>query len=197
MNVYEALLTRRSTRKMKDTPVSREELDKILAAGRAAPCGSNSQTTHFIVIENRDVLQELAILVQDEFAKMEIKDDMYVSLKNSVKASKRGNYKFHYGAPTLIVTANKIGYGNNIADCACAIENMMVEANALNLGSCWINQLHWLADNSRVREYMLNLGMAEDETVCASMILGYPDTKDSLPNRTERKITGNPVTYVQ
>lgn len=197
MNVYESILTRRSTRKMKNTPVTRDELQKVLQAGRMAPCGGNSQTTHFIVIESKAILDELASLVQDEFAKMEIREDTYKSLKASISASKRGNYVFHYNAPTLIVTANKIGYGNNIADCACAIENMMLEANELNLGTCWINQLHWLADNPKIREYMLKIGMAEDETVCASMILGYPDTKDGLPNRAERKITGNPVTYVQ
>lgn len=182
---------------MKNTPVTRDELQKVLQAGRMAPCGGNSQTTHFIVIENKAILDELASLVQDEFAKMEIREDTYKSLKASISTSKRGNYVFHYNAPTLIVTANKIGYGNNIADCACAIENMMLEANELNLGTCWINQLHWLADNPRIREYMLKIGMAEDETICASMILGYSDTKDGMPNRAERKITGNPVTYVQ
>lgn len=196
MNIYEAIRTRRSVRKLKKEPVSREELNRVLEAGRMAPSGANSQTTHFIVIEKPEVLDELAELAREEFAEMEVTENTYVSLKNSINASKRGNYVFHYGAPTLIVTANKINYGNGIADCACAIENMMLEANELNLGSCWINQLHWLAGHPRIREYMLQLGMKEDETVCAAMILGYPDTADGLPNRKEKKITGNPVTFV-
>ena len=50
--------------------------------------------------------------------------------------------RFHYGAPVYIVTANKMGYGNAMADSACALENMMIAANALDLGSCWINQFH-------------------------------------------------------
>lgn len=181
---------------MKQEPVAREALEKVLEAGRRAACGGNNQTTHFIVIQNRQILDELAVIVREEFSKMQIEEGMYGGLKNSINASKRGKYVFHYGAPVLIVTANKIGYGNNMADCSCAVENMMVEANELDLGSCWINQLHWLDGNQRVREYLLGLGMAEDETVCASVIVGYPDTKDSLPNRKERKITGNPVTYV-
>lgn len=197
MNVDEAIRTRRSSRKLKDTPVSRDELNKVLDAGRRAPSGGNSQTTHFIVIENKKVLNDLASLAREAFAEMTVTEDMYISLKNSINASKRGNYVFHYGAPTLIVTANKIGYGNNIADCACAIENMMLEANELGLGSCWINQLHWLADDPRIRDYMLKIGMEKDETVCAGMILGYPDTRDGLPNRKEREVTGNPVTFVK
>ena len=72
----------------------------------------------------------------------------------------------------------------------------MLEANECKLASCYINQLRWLAKTKSIREYMLSLGMAEDETVCASMVLGYPDSEDGLLNRTEREIKGNPVTYV-
>ena len=42
---------------------------------------------------------------------------------------------FYYNAPMLIVVANRRDYGNNIADCACAIENMMIAANALDLAA--------------------------------------------------------------
>lgn len=195
METFEAIRTRRSTRAYKPDPIPRELLDKVLTAGRLAPCGSNSQTTRFIVIENAATLSELATMVQEEFAKMEAAEDMYRSLRAAVLASKKGGYVFHYHAPVLVVTANKVGYGNAMADCACAVENMMLEANELDLGSCWINQLHWLAEDERVRERMLELGMEEDETVCASVALGYPATEDGLPMRKEREIAGNPVTF--
>ena len=96
----------------------------------------------------------------------------------------------------FIVTVNKIGYGNVMADCVCAIENMVIAANELNLGSCYINQLHWLDENQYIRQYMSKLGLKEDETICASMVIGYPDTKDGMPIRTQRNITGNPVSYI-
>lgn len=196
MNVYEAVKTRRSTRNFKPDAVGSEELAKVLEAGRAAPCGGDSQTTHFIVIRNRQVLDELAVVVREEFAKMEVTPDMYKSLKEAVNASKNGGFIFHYNAPVLVVTANKKGYGNAMADCACAVENMMLEANELGLGSCWINQLHWLDDNPAVMEYMYKLGMSDDETICASMALGSVNSPDGMPSREERNITGNPVTYV-
>lgn len=197
METYEAIVTRRSTRKFKDDPIPEETLQRILEAGRHAPSGGNSQTTRFIVIRNRGVLDGLADLAREEFAKMEAGPDTYRSLAASINASKRGTgYVFHYHAPVLVVTANKVGYGNALADCSCAIENMMLEANELGLGSCWINQLHWLADNPRVRARMLELGMADDETVCASVALGYADTADGAPNREPQNITGNPVAFV-
>lgn len=62
------------------------------------------------------------------------------------------NYVFHYNPAVLIITANKKDYGNNMVDCACALENMMLMANALDLGSVWINQLRWLNENSVILE---------------------------------------------
>ena len=43
---------------------------------------------------------------------------------------------------------------------------------------------------------MTDLGLTEDEYITGGLILGYPDTKDGLPIRTERKMTGNPVTWI-
>ena len=82
-----------------------------------------------------------------------------------------------------------------MADSACALENMMIAANALDLGACWINQLHWLTDHEAVRAYMGGLGLAEDETITGGLILGYGF--DGSPVRTELERTGNPVTWVQ
>ena len=194
MDALEAIFTRRSTRRMKAELPPPELIQNIIEAGRAAPSGSNSQTTHLIVITKREVLSELAAIVQDAFAAMEVGPDAYVSLKHAVSAAKKGGYVFHYGAPVLIVTANKKGYGNALADSACVLENMMIAANALDLGSCWINQLHWLDENESVRAYMEKLGLKEDETITGGLILGYG--YDGLPVRSELKRTGNPVTYI-
>ena len=194
MEALEAILTRRSTRKFKADLPERSLIESVLNAGRYAPSGGNNQTTHFLVITNPEILTELAWVVQTAFAKMEIQPDTYASLKHSITASRNGNYIFHYNAPVLVVTANKKGYGNALADSACALENMMIAANALDLGACWINQLHWLDEDDAVHEYLLSLGLAEDETVTGGLSLGYP--VDELPNRTPLPRTGNPVTWI-
>jgi nitroreductase len=195
MDALEAIFTRRSTRRLADTLPPEEKIRTIVEAGRSAPSGHNSQTTHFFVITNKEVLIELAELLRKEFAKMEPDPDMYISLRNAISAAKNGTVVFHYNAPVLIVAANKKGYGNAMADSACALENMMIAANALDLGTCWCNQLHWLTDNPAVRKYMTGLGLQEDETITGSIILGYG--ADGAPVRTERRQTGNPVTWVR
>lgn len=194
MDAFDAILTRRSTRKFKPELPDRFMIEKILEAGRYAPSGGNSQTTHFLVITKPEVLSELAWIVRTAFAKMEIQKNIYASLKNSINASRRGEYIFHYNAPILIVTANRKGYGNAIADSACALENMMIAANAIDLGSCWINQLHWLDEDEVVREYLYGLGLEENETVTGALALGF--SSDGLPNRIPLPRTGNPVSWI-
>lgn len=188
--------SRRSTRKFKSELIKDEELNQILEAGRYAPSGGNSQTTHFIVIKNKEVLTNLAEIAQAEFAKMEVTESTYKSLVNSITNSKKGNYIFHYNCPILIVTANKKEYGNNIADCACALENMMLMANALDIGSVWINQLKWLNENDAVIAAMKELGMEDDERVYGALAVGYADTEDGMPLRKPLERTGNKVTFV-
>ena len=196
MEALEAITTRRSTRNYKQDPVEQEKLDRILEAGRQAPSGGNNQTSHFFVIRNREVLDRLTAMTEKAFARMVITENTYASMKHAIAASKKGGYVFCYNAPILIVAANRRDYGNNIADCACALENMMVAANALDLGSCWINQLKWLNEEPEIVEYLRGFGMKEDERVYGAVIIGYPATETGLPNRNLMSRKGNEVTWI-
>jgi len=196
MEALEAILTRRSTRNYKPNPVEQEKLEKILEAGRRAPSGGNNQTSHFFVIRSREVLDKLISMTEKAFAGMEATENTYASMKHSIAASKKGGYVFCYNAPVLIVLDNRRDYGNNIADCACALENMMIASNALDLGSCWINQLKWLNEDPEIVEYLRGFGMKEDERVYGAVIIGYPATDTGLPNRNLMVLKGNEVTWI-
>jgi nitroreductase len=196
MDTYDAIITRRSTRSYKPDAVESEKLNKVIEAGRFAPSGGNNQTNHFLIVQNKDVLQKLAALARESFAKMEVTAETYSSLKTSILLSKKGDYVFHYNAPVLIIVANQKDYGNNIADCAVAVENMMIEANELDLGSCWINQIHWLTEDEKILSYLRELGLKENERVCASMALGYANSTDGKPARKPLPRKGNEVTYI-
>jgi len=190
------IATRHSTRKFKPEMVEESLLEKVIEAGRRAPSGKSKNTNHFLVIRDASVLDKLVKLVQAEFAKMEITSENEANVGGAIKMSQKGNYVFKYNAPVLIVVANKKNYGNNMADACAAMENMLLAANALDLGACWINQLRWLQDNPVLLDYLHSLGMREDEWVFGSISLGYPDTPDGLPNRNIVTIKGNAVTYI-
>lgn len=196
MEVFSCMATRHSTRKFKQADIPQELLAKVIEAGRQAPSGKHKNQSRFIVIRKKEVLQELIALVQQEFAKMEVTPENDDNFGGAIRAAKKGGYVFMYNAPVLIVVANKRDYGNKYADVSCAMQNMMLAANALDLGSCWINQLRWLQDNPVLRAYLQKLGMVEDEEVCASLSIGYPDTPDGLPGRRVMPVTGNPVVYI-
>ncbi|ADU24216.1 nitroreductase family protein [Ruminococcus albus] len=196
MNTLEAIKTRRSTRRFSDKRVEVKKLNWIVDAGRYAPSGGNSQSCHFIVVRKKEVLAKLAELAQAAFDKKEITEGMYKSVANSIRASKKGGYVFHYDPDTLIIVANKKDYGNNIADTACALENMMIAANELDLGSVWINQLRWLNEDETLLEYERSLGLEDNERIYGALAIGYADTEDGLPVRTPLERTGNKVTYI-
>lgn len=191
--VLENIKTRRSVRQYSGETVDPGQLDAVLLAGRQAPSGGNSQSSHFIVVLNAEVRQRLSALVCEAFAKMEITENTYKSLAYAIGAAKKGEFDFTMNAPVLVVVANKKGYGNALSDSACALQNMMLAAHSLGLGSCWVNQLRWLDENPEVNACLRGLGLGEDETVCGGLVLGVP--KGSAAGGLE--ITGNAVTFVR
>ena len=197
MNVYDAIMTRRSTRRFQQKTVPDELLTKLVQAGRFAPSGGNSQSTHFFVITDPDVLVELANLVQQAFAGMEVTEGMYASMASSINRSKKGGYVFHYGCPALIVTANLKDYGNNIADCACALENMMILGNELDLGTCWINQLKWLNEDPALLQKFRQFGLRDNERIYGALAVGYAANENGMPDRMPLERKGNEVTLVK
>ena len=182
-HVLNFIKSRRSTRKFSDADVSSESLTQILEAGRYAPSGKNVQKTHFIVVKNKAVLDRLAELVRQAFSR--------------TPDAKGSGYVFHYNPKVLIITANAVENENNQADCACALENMMLMAHALKLGSCWINQLKRFNEDPALLAYLKELGMADNERVYGALAVGYPATEDGLPAKEPLARTGNPVTYVE
>ena len=111
--VLDAIFNRRSIRRYTDQPVSSDQLDLILKAGQAAPSAMNQQPWYFVAIQRKDMIEQLASLLTEN-------EDPY------------------YNAPLLIVVfADKKAY-SPVTDAALAIANMMLAAQALQLGTCWM-----------------------------------------------------------
>jgi len=60
METWDAITSRRNVRSFEDRPITDEELDRILEAGRRAPSSRNWQPWDFVVVTDRDQLAELA-----------------------------------------------------------------------------------------------------------------------------------------
>ena len=172
-NVIENIKSRRSVRKYTEEQISEEALNTILEAAKYAPSGSNSQCWHFTVVENKEILLKLNQYVREAFEKLEVDENTYRSIRGGKIAAKNQEYNFYYNAPTLIIVSNDSNYGNAMADSACAIENMLLTANYLKLGACWINQLTWFQSDEKIRGLLTTFGIPENYKVCGSAAIGH------------------------
>lgn len=185
-----AILSRRSVRKFRQEQILEEELQQILEAGRSAPSGSNSQASHLLVIQSPEILLRLKQLAVRRMAQLCYDEQTYPALRAAILRSRKGDWDFTYGAPTFLVIANKKGYGNNLVDSACVLENMMIAAQSLGVGTCYINNIKWLNEDEQMLAYLRELGMRDGEIPCGGLSLGY-SAMEALP---ALKRTGNLVT---
>ena len=182
--VLDCIRSRRSTRSFTPEQIKPEELDALLEAAVWAPSGGNNQSWLFTAIQNKDILLKLNELVRIGFQTY-VPDDDYPGKHGAKTASQKEGYNFFYHAPTLIIASNKPNYENAMADCSLALENIFLAAESIGLGSCYINQLHWLRNDPGVREFLFTLGIPKEHTICSAAAIGTILTPTRVPARKE------------
>ncbi len=150
--VIDAILSRRSTRAFEVKPIPKEDLEAIVTCGVWAPSAMNRQEWTFIVVNDRERIQNLAAVIGT--------------------ALDRENYQM-YSPEAAIIVGHKKGAQFGREDDGCAMENMFLAAHSLGIGSCWINQLQGICDVPEVRSQLSDLGLPEDYEVHGICILGY------------------------
>lgn len=170
--MIELMINRRSVRRYADAQVPEQLLDAVLEAGLYAPTGGNHQYTRFIAIQSSRALEQLNEIVRNNFSAREIVEGCYQN--KTIRKAKMEHYHCFYHAPVLILVVSPSDHCNSMADSANALENMQLAATSLGLGACWINQIHWLTDDQRMREYLYGLGMEQTESVFGSIVIGFP-----------------------
>ena len=174
MDLLNLLLDRRSCRSFRPEPLDRPTLAAIVEAGRYAPSALNVQLCHFYVITEPQVLERISHTVSRRLKGFEEKD-------------------CRYGAPALVLVTNQESHTCALQDAACAMENMMLAAGAVGVGSCWINQPYHLRRDEEMQALLAELGVQPGEFPCCALALGLPEGP-LCPGRREH--TGNPVTWV-
>ena len=79
-------------------------------------------------------------------------------------------------------------------DGSLAIENMMLAASSLGIGSCWINQLGQTCDDPDVRAFLTRLGIPENHRVYGCAALGYAPADAPVK---EKKLAAGTVTVIR
>ena len=70
MNNLEFIYNRKSIRKFKDIKIPKEDIMELIKAGTFAPSPKHQQNWHFVVLENREMINQLADIVKDSHEKI-------------------------------------------------------------------------------------------------------------------------------
>ncbi|MCR5348124.1 MAG: nitroreductase family protein [Bacilli bacterium] len=144
---------RRSWRKYEERMPSDEEIEKVVQAGLMAPSAINSQKGIVVVIKNKEVRDALSKL-------------------NASIMGRPGDP--FYGAPVVLLVAVEKW---PLADCdgAVMMENMMLEATHLGLGSCWVHRAKEELESEEGRQILSGAGIDFSRYQgVGHVILGYP-----------------------
>ncbi len=183
----QSILNRRSIRKYKPDPIPPEDLKQILIAGLHAPSAMGRQPWHLVVVMRPERIAEVNREVKA--ATIRMPDNPYKDYVGST------NYTVNYQAPVfVIVSANTtLSPRNAPFDCALVLGNMFLAAYSLGIGSCWINQLNVLNEESGFRAYMTKIGIPAKNWIFGAACFGYAD--GTIPPAAARK--GGNVVFLE
>ncbi len=182
MEVYEAIMSRRSIRKFDGMPVERPVLERLIDAAASAPSSRNSQPWHFHVTTGamRDAVCGVTALstvhLQEYLDLLPPKD--YEAVERFFASL--GN------APVVIVVSVPVPEDeptriNDVLATGCAIENLMLSAFGEGLGCCNITFSFWVRD--KLSEL---LNIPDDREIISLVLLGHPaEIPEPIVRRTD------------
>lgn len=159
MDAIEVILSRRSTRKYKKKAVPKKLIDELLNAAMHAPSACNEQPWHFVIINNREVLNEVPKYHPHSYMIRE--------------------------APVAIVVCVDLNLTKEdkvwwVQDCSAATENILIAAQAKGLGAVWLGVY---PKDDRVKGIQGLLALPQNVIPLCIIPIGYPDEKKPYESR--------------
>ena len=159
----ELIKSRRSIRSYRPDAIPKELLDAVLEAGTYAPSAMGRQSATIVAVTDKAVRDEL------------------MRLNAEVMGNQSDPY---YGAPVIVLVLADGTIPTYIEDGSCVLENLMLAAHAVGLGSVWVNRERQIFDSERgkqLREWNLPMTLRG----VGAIALGYP--QGEAPQPKERK----------
>ncbi len=149
MEMHEAIRNRRSIRRYQDRPVEKEKLEKILEAAIWAPSSENEQPWHFIVVQDKGMIERIADIsvsgaVRLFGRKRPELEKRFEAMEKEKRESVVGGFttgkffSFISKAPAVIVAlCEKDMVPYSVHSASAAVQNLLLAAHADGLGACW------------------------------------------------------------
>lgn len=148
LDLSDIVMKRRSVRKYKKDLPKDNEVEKILEAAHWAPSGLNNQPWRFLIIKDKAKKDKLAT---------------FTKYSDVIK-----------GAPIVILVfmylADSYNRDKDLMAIGACIQNMLLEAHVIGLGTCWLGEI--LNKKEEIRDY---LNLDKDLELMAVITVGYPD----------------------
>lgn len=155
------IITRRSIKNYKDTPVSRHLIDEITRSATYSASGMNKQSAVMVVVTNK--------VLRDKLSRLN------ASILNTDKDP-------FYNAPVVIVVLADSNVRTYIEDGSLVMGNLMNAAFSVGVGSCWIHRAKEMFETEIGKELLKEWGLSDSYKGIGNCILGYPaDQIDPLP----------------
>lgn len=163
MDIMELIKARNSTRNYSNKPVEQEKVEQILTAAQLAPSWKNGQCWKFIVVNDPDKKKELIRCTN-------IFNQSWLGNEHSIIVA--------CGNPKQSGFSNEQSY--YLVDVAIAMQNLVLAATSLGLGTCWIGAF----DEEKIKKL---LNVPEIFRVVALTPLGYPARTEGIAGTIAKK----------
>jgi nitroreductase len=153
----EVIYRRRSIRKFRNEPVSRQAFEAVIRAGMNAPSAGNQQPWQFVIIDERSLLERITEI--HPYAQMLHEAPAAILVCGDLKLEKHEGYW--------------------VQDCSAAVENMLLEIVDQGLGGVWLGVFPREERVAGIREL---LGIPDGIVPFALIALGHPAEEKGLKN---------------
>ena len=153
-DVLETIKSRRSIRKYKSDMIPQDKLEKIIEAGTYAATGMGKQSPIIIAVTNKELRDKLSAM--------------------NAKIMGTNTDPF-YGAPVVLIVLADKSRPTYLYDGSLVMGNLMLEAEAQGIGSCWIHRAKEEFESEEGKEILKSLGIEGDYEGIGHCVLGYAD----------------------
>lgn len=167
------ILTRRSIRKFKKDQIQENELQAVIEAGKFAPCGLGQQSSYFTVVQSKEMLEKINKACKNAYINS--------GNKNFEVLGKTENFSAYHNAPTFIIVSGNQSSPAYLHNGSAALENMLLAAESLGLGACWIHSLTIVFPTEEGKLLKKELGIPDDYAYVGAAAFGYKDMEQPTP----------------
>ena len=153
-DVLEAIKNRRSIRKYRSDMIPQDKLEKIIEAGTYAATGMGKQSPIIVAVTNKELRDKLSAM--------------------NAKIMGTNTDPF-YGAPVVLIVLADKSRPTYLYDGSLVMGNLMLEAEAQGIGSCWIHRAKEEFESEEGKEILKSLGIEGDYEGIGHCVLGFAD----------------------